>query len=133
MSIPAFDARERRTIEAAMIYRYGQPVPLHDVDVELKLVAGSDAPTTVPGVYWNERAVQFVVCKTGECSYRSYFLYGDDEQFRIGEKDYDGIEECVRNLLQLQSDHERIRKGIFSGATAAELGGDEDYFPPIVV
>lgn len=116
-----------------MIYRYGQPVPLADADVELRLVAGSDALTTVPGAYWNERNVQFVVCKTGERSYRSYFFYGEDEQFRIGEKDYDSIEECARNLLQLQSDHERIRKGLFSGATAAELGGGEDSFPPIVL
>jgi hypothetical protein len=132
MTIPAFDARERRIVEAAMIYRYGQPVELQEADVELKLTSGSDELTTVPGVYWNEKGVQFVVCKPGADRYRSYFFYTDNEQYRIGEQDYGSLEDCVRNLLQLQTDHERVRKGIFSGATAADIG-DDDYHPPIII
>ncbi len=115
-----------------MIYRYGQPVKLQEADVELKLTPGSDELTTVPGVYWNEKSVQFVVCKPAADRYRSYFFYSDNEQYRIGEQDYDSLEDCVRNLLQLQTDHERVRRGIFSGATAADLGED-DYNPPIII
>ncbi|GAB4176628.1 MAG: hypothetical protein OHK0026_15400 [Rhodocyclaceae bacterium] len=134
MADSAFDARERRAVEAAMIYRYGAPVALAEADVELRLQPGSEALTTCPGLYWNERGVQFVVCRTGPKRYRSYFFYTEAEQFRIGEHDYDSIEECVRSLLQLQTDHERMRKGIFSGATAKDLGGDEDeYFPPPIL
>lgn len=133
MTIPEFDARERRALEAAMIFRYGQPAGLQDAEIELKLHAGTESLTRCPGAYWNERGVQFVVCKTGDKRYRSYFFYTDNEQYRIGEHDYDNIEDCVRNLLQLQTDHERIRKGVFSGATGKDLGDDEDYFPPIIV
>jgi len=133
MSESAFDAGERRAVDAAMIYRYGQLVPLTEADVELRLVPGTEERTSCPALYWNERGVQFVVCRTGPKRYRSYFFYTDDEQFRIGEHDYDGIEDCVRNLLQLQTDPERIRKGIFSGATAKDLGGDDEYFPPPIL
>ena len=83
--IPAFNPAERRAVEAAMIYRYGQLVDLQEADVEVRLTPGSDALTTVPGIYWNERNVQFVVCKLPEQRYRSYFFYTEDQQYRIGE------------------------------------------------
>src|SRR5574340_576489 len=128
MTTPApFTALERRAVEAAMIYRYGELVALEEADVELKLAAG-DELTPCPALYWRERGVQFVVCKTGDARYRSYFFYTDNEQFRIGEQDYTAIEDCVRNLLQLQTDHERVRRGIYSGATGADL--DDDYHGP---
>jgi hypothetical protein len=130
MALSGFDAQERRAIEAAMIYRYGQLVELHDADIELKLTPGSDEKTFVPGVYWNERKVQFVVCKPGEKRYRSYFFYTDDDQYRIGEQDYDVIEDCVRNLLQLQIDHETVRKGIMSAPPTVT---DEEYLGPIII
>ena len=128
--IPGFTPLERRTVEAAMIYRYGQLVPLHDTEVELRLTPGSDDLTTVPGIYWNERNVQFVVCKLGEKCYRSYFFYTEDRQYRIGEHDYDVIEDCVRTLLQLQVDHDAKRRAIMSNPG---LGPDDDYHGPIVV
>jgi hypothetical protein len=127
--IPAFNPAERRAVEAAMIYRYGQLVDLQEADVEVRLTPGSDALTTVPGIYWNERNVQFVVCKLPEQRYRSYFFYTEDQQYRIGEQDYDVIEDCVRNLLQLQVDHDAKRRAIMSNPG---LGLDEDYHGPIV-
>jgi hypothetical protein len=132
MSIPGFDARERRIVEAATVFRYGQPTQLQDAEVELQLDAARQDHTFCPAVYWNERDVQFVVCKTAEKRYRSYFFYAEDAQYRIGEKDYEVLEDCVRNLLQLQTDHERIRKGVFSGATGEDLG-DDDYLGPIII
>ena len=130
--IPGFDARERRAVEAATVFRYGNPVELTDAEVELHLDPAQEHHTFCPAVYWNERYVQFVVCKTGDKRYRSYFFYTEDQQYRIGERDYDVIEDCVRNLLQLQTDHERIRKGVFSGATGQDLGDDE-YTGPIII
>ena len=128
--IPAFNPAERRAVEAAMIYRYGQLVDLQEAEVEVRLTPGSDALTTVPGIYWNERNVQFVVCKLPEQRYRSYFFYTEDQQYRIGEQDYDVIEDCVRNLLQLQVDHDAKRRAIMSNPG---LGPDEDYHGPIVI
>ena len=128
--IPGFAPQERRAVEAAMIYRYGQLVPLEEADVEVRLTPGSDALTSVPGIYWNERNVQFVVCKLAAKRYRSYFFYTEDQQYRIGEQDYDVIEDCVRNLLQLQVDHDVKRRAIMSNPG---LGPDEDYHGPIVV
>ena len=130
---PGFGTRERRAVEASMIYRYGQLVELKDAEVELKLVPGKDELTTVPGVYWNERDVQFVVCKIGEGRYRSYFFYTDEEQYRIGEKDYDVIEDCVRNLLQLQMDHETLLKGRFPKGLGKASGDEEEYLGPIII
>jgi hypothetical protein len=127
-----FDARERRAVEASMIYRYGQLVELKDAEVELKLVPGRDDLTVVPAVYWNERDVQFVVCKLGEQRYRSYFFYTDEEQYRIGERDYDVIEDCVRSLLQLQMDHETLLKGRFP-RSLGKAGDEEEYLGPIII
>jgi hypothetical protein len=131
MDIPGFDARERRVIEAAMIYRYGQPVAFEEAEIELKLDPARDDLTACPGIYWNERNVQFVVCKTDARLYRSYFFYTDNEQYRIGEKDYDALEDCMRNLLQLQADHQALRKGIMSEAPGSESG--DDYTGPWLV
>ena len=128
--IPAFTSQERRAIEAAMIYRYGQLVDLQEADVEVRLMPGSEALTTVPGIYWNERNVQFVVCKLGEKCYRSYFFYTEAQQYRIGEQDYEVIEDCVRNLLQLQVDHDAKRRAIMSNPG---LGADDDYHGPLIV
>ena len=132
-TIADFDALERRAIEAAMIYRYGQLVELKEAEVELKLTPGKDELTLVPAVYWNERDVQFVVCKLGGKRYRSYFFYTEDEQYRIGEQDYDVIEDCVRNLLQLQMDHETIRKGTFPKSLGKADDSGEEYVGPIII
>lgn len=132
-SIPGFDPSERRIIDAAMIYRYGHAIDLQEADIDLKLSAGSDELTACPGYYWNERGVQFVVCKTGEKRYRSYFFYHDNEQFRIGEQDYDFLEDCARNLLQLQADHDAVRqKLLFSGTKAGDDDGEE-YLGPLII
>jgi len=128
--IPPFSPAERRAVEAAMIYRYGQLVDLQDADVEVRLTPGNEALSSVPGIYWNERNVQFVVCKLGEQCYRSYFFYTEERQYRIGEQDYAGIVDCVRSLLQLQVDHDAKRRAIMSNPG---LGPDDDYHGPIVV
>ncbi|MDR2240197.1 MAG: hypothetical protein LBE33_07125 [Zoogloeaceae bacterium] len=128
--IPAFDAQERRAVEAAMIYRYGQLVALEDTEIEVRLTPGSAELTIVPGLYWNERNVQFAVCKLAARRYRSYFFYTENQQYRIGEQDYDVIEDCVRNLLQLQVDHEVKRRAILSNPG---LGADDSYHGPLLV
>lgn len=137
--IRAFTPQERRAVEAAMIYRYGQLVELQEADIEVRLTPGSEALTTVPGIYWNERNVQFVVCKLPGQRYRSYFFYTEEQQYRIprgdffqgvGEQDYDVIEDCVRNLLQLQVDHDAKRRAIMSNPG---LGPDDDYHGPLMV
>ena len=134
--IPAFNPAERRAVEAAMIYRYGQLVDLQEADVEVRLTPGSEALTTVPGIYWNERKVQFVVCKLGDRRYRSYFFYTEEQQYRIGEQDYDVIEDCVRNLLQLQVDHDVKRRAIMSnpglGPDESHLVGEESTAPELL-
>lgn len=112
-----------------MIFRYGQLVPLEETEVELKLAPGRDDLTACPGMYWQERGVQFVVCKIPEDRYRSYFFYTDEQQYRIGERDYDDIETCLRELLRLQADHHARRQALMS----MPAGDDEDHFPPIII
>ena len=87
----------------------------------------------MPAVYWNERDVQFVVCKLGAGRYRSYFFYTEEEQYRIGETDYDVIEDCVRNLLQLQVDHETLLKGRLPKSLGKASGDEEEYLGPIII
>lgn len=128
---PEFDTRERQILDAAMIYRYGQPIPLEPAEIELKLASADETLTRCPGLYWNERGVQFVVCKTGPKRYRSYFFYHEQQQYRIGEQDYDFLEDCVRNLLQLQADHDAARRKGLNTLPGAD--GGEEYFPPLIV
>lgn len=129
MPISPFTPQERRAVEAAMVFRYGQPVALEDAEVELKLNPASETLTLCPGVFWQERGVQFVVCKTGEGRFRSYFYYVEEEQFRIGERDYDAIEDCLRELLRLQADHQAMRRATVQGSGLS----DDEYTGPIVI
>jgi hypothetical protein len=128
---PEFDAMERSILDAAMIYRYGQPIRLEPAEIELKLAPADETPALCPGFYWNERGVQFVICKTGPKRYRSYFFYHEQPQYRIGEQDYEFLEDCVRSLLELQADHDARRRQGLNALTGAEAG--EEYFPPLVV
>ena len=103
--IPDFTDAERQLVEARrMIERYGQLVALQDADAELQLDPGSEALTTVPDVYWNERNVQFVVCKLGEQRFRCQFFYTEDAAVRHRPRTcYDDLERLrASTLLQVQ-------------------------------
>lgn len=132
-TIADFTDSEQRLVSNVLFQRYGKFVPLQVADAELQLDMASEDLTPCPTLFWSELGAQFVLCKVGESRYRCQFFYSDAEQFGTGRNEYADIEECVMTLLQVQSDHERQRAGLFSGATAADVANDDDYHGPVMI
>jgi hypothetical protein len=109
--------------------RYGMQIPVELADSELRLGAADGEMTLCPTLYWACRGAQFVVFKVANGRFRCQFFYSDADHYGTGRDEYDDLETCVRTLLQVQADHERESEGASSGATAADLGGD-DYLGP---
>lgn len=134
--IPDFTANERQLVAQTLRERYGQPVEAQTADAELCLDPEGKELTTRPSLFWEERGAHFVIFKMGEAQFRCQFYYSDTEQFGTGHEIYDNVGDCVVDLLQVQSDHERTLAGVRSGMTAVDfdkLGDGDDYFPPLIV
>lgn len=131
-TIPDFTEAERKRVSTILLERYGKIVPVQLADSELQLGAEPADLSLCPTVYWSERGAHFVLCKTGESRYRCLFFYSEAEQYGTGRDEYDNLDNCIRTLLQVQSDHERQLANISSGATAATLKGD-GYDGPLMV
>ena len=129
---PDFTAAEQQLVEQLLFARYGKPVALEIAESELQLDPAQPALTDCPTFYWTERGAHFVVCKVAPGMFRSQFFYSENEQFGTGRPEYDDLEHCVKVLLQVQSDHERQRSNLFSGATGAALEGGEYLGPPVI-
>lgn len=122
-----FDEEELEVLATLLERRYGRATAFECAEAEL----GGDPPQTCAAVLWEGRGAQFVVCKTGKSRYRAQFFLGDAAAL-AGRPEYEDLAECVNTLLRLQSDEERARRGVFSGATAATLSAGE-YDGPIVI
>ena len=124
MKLLDIDDAERWVVESALRERYGRRVQAQLADVELKLAPGDGQLTACPTLYWEERGAAFVIAKVGDGRYRTMFFYPAEvqgEQYGTGRPEYDDLLECVTTALRLQADHEKDRKGAWSGTTAEEL------------
>lgn len=131
--IPDFDAKERRIVEAACLFRYGKVPTLEAADVELQLDPAREDLTACPSLTWrDERGVEFVVCKVAAGRYRSHFVEPGDEQFGTGRDYWDSLEECMHTLLRLHADHEAQRAEMRARVNAA-IDGDDDYHGPLMI
>lgn len=123
-AIPEFDDGERWIVESALKTRYGRIVATQAADVELKLAPGDAHLTTCPTLYWEQRGAAFVIAKVAPGRWRVMFFYPGEptgEQYGAGRAEYDDLLECVTAVLRAQADHEKDRKGAWSGTTADEL------------
>lgn len=127
---PNFDANERALVARLVRQRYGKSVAIELADSELKLDPAADELTTCPTLYWTERGAHFVIWKTGVRRYRCQFFYTNADHYGTGREAYDDLEQCALTLLRVQADHEKQSAGIASGATGADLAGDDYLGPP---
>jgi hypothetical protein len=118
--ISDFTDADRWVVETALNERYGRRVGVEPADSEIRLDPKSDAVTTCPTLYWQERGVEFVIFKVADDRYRSQFYYSLTEQFGTG-RDFEDLAECVTATLRLQADHEKERAGVTSGKTGRDL------------
>jgi hypothetical protein len=123
---PEFTPDEVDLIAALLEQRYVVPVALESAESELVLEGSGPEPTLCPSVYWTARGAHFVVCKLAEARFRGRYFYDDDELRGTGREDYDSLQHCVLALLRVQSDDERQRAGVRSGATGDDLPGGAD-------
>jgi hypothetical protein len=130
--IPDFSDAERGIVAAALARRYGKEVPVEPAETDLKLDPAADGLTACPTLYWSERGAHFVLCKVGDTRYRCQFFYTDADQYGTGRDEYDDLSACVRTLLQVQADHEKMSAGVSSGATAVDLADDDYHGPPVL-
>ena len=128
--ISDFDETERALVARLVQQRYGKPVAIEPADSELKLDPATDELTTCPTLYWTERGASFVIWKVGEKRYRCQFFYTDADHYGTGREEYDDLEQCALTLLRVQADHEKQSAGVASGATGADLAGDDYVGPP---
>jgi hypothetical protein len=123
-AIPEIDDAERWVVESALRERYGKRVETQLADVELRLTPGDEQLTACPTLYWEQRGAAFVITKVADGRYRTMFFYPAEvqgEQYGTGRPEYDDLLECVSTVLRLQADHEKDRKGAWSGTTAEDL------------
>jgi hypothetical protein len=130
MTIQDFTEAERDLVARLLGRRYGKPVAVELAEAELALDPLREETTACPTLYWSERGAHFVVCKVAAGRYRCQFFYTDADQYGPGRDEYDDLEGCVLELLRVQADHEKQSAGVSSGATAADLAGEEYLGPP---
>jgi hypothetical protein len=131
-AIAEFTVADRNFVGDILRERYLREVEPEPAEAELRLDPESEELTACPTLYWSERGAHFVVFKLPGGRFHCQFFYSENEQFGTGIDRFDDLGQCVRTLLQVQSDHERSRAGARSGATAIELA-DSDYFGPPVL
>jgi hypothetical protein len=110
-------------------------VALQTADAEVQLEPDSDALTTCPVIYWEERGAHFVVFKLGVSRFKAQFFYSETTQYGTGKEDFDNVGDCVITLLQVQADHEQQMQGIRSGMTSLDFKEDsgDGYTGPLVI
>lgn len=132
-TVPDFTEAEQALVSSLLSRRYSKTVPVQLADSELQLDAASKELTLCPTLYWSERETQFVVFKVAADRFRCQFFYSASEQFGTGRAEYDDLENCVTTLLQVQSDHERLRaQAPAASATISDLA-DDDYHGPVLI
>ena len=131
-AIPDFTETEQHRVETLLWQRYKVHIAVELADSELLLNPADDEMTVCSTLYWTARGAHFVVFRVGEGRYRCQFFYADADHYGTGRDEYADLDDCVRTLLQVQSDHERESAGASSGATAADLG-DVDYHGPAIL
>lgn len=122
--IPDIGDAERWVVESALRERYGRRVETQLAEVELKLSPADAQLTSCPTLYWEARGAGFVIAKVADGRYRAMFFYPAEpqgEQYGTGRPEFDDLAECVTTVLRVQADHEKDRKGAWSGTTAEEL------------
>lgn len=133
-AIPEIDDAERWVVESALRERYGRRVETELADVELMVAPGDERPTACPTLYWEQRGAAFVIVKVGDGRYRTMFYYPAElhgEQYGTGRAEFDDLLDCVVSVLRAQADHEKDRKGAWSGTTGEELNdpGESEAAP----
>jgi len=88
--------------------------------------------TVRPTNYRNERGARSVVCKVALDRYCCVFYCSKAEQSGTGHEEFDGLENCVLALLQVQSARERQLSNISSGAIAADFKVDGSLCPMVI-
>ena len=111
-SIPDFTSEESKVVQDTLKERYGKPVEVQDVDVELRLTPNDGQVTECPAKYWESGNCHFIVAKTGDSLFYSQFFYGGREQFGTGRQYYHDILDCLVTTLRVQADHELERNKV---------------------
>ena len=111
-AIPDFTPEETKVVNDTLQERYGKPVEVQAVDVELRLTPNDSQVTECPALYWESGDCHFILAKTDDSSFYSQFFYSGREQFGTGRQHYNDILDCLVTTLRVQADHELERNKV---------------------
>jgi hypothetical protein len=104
-NIQDFTDSELWIIKTTLKERYGEDIEIMLGDTELRLNPYGTELTPCPAAYWERESCNFIVCKTGDSSYRCQFYYRVHKMYGTGVEEYDDLSECMVTLLQVQADY----------------------------
>ncbi|NKB75581.1 MAG: hypothetical protein GKR96_00735 [Gammaproteobacteria bacterium] len=106
LSAPGFTDKELHQIREFLTQHYGKDVEILSSHNQTHLSPASTSPTSCPTIFWQENCVNFLVLKSNSSEYRTQFFTTPLDQHDTGTETYCDLEECLKAILQAQSDHE---------------------------
>lgn len=137
----SFPAQDIDLVKRTLWERYGRPVQVQEVEVELLIAPGDAIPSACPALYWRDGNANFVLARVqgpaGVPTFRTQFFYDENEVFGTGHTEYGNLGDCVVTVLQVQQAHAAERAKVKpAGAARApqpQVSGDDDYHGPLVI
>lgn len=138
-----FPAQDIDLVKRTLWERYGRPVQVQEVEVELLIAPGDLRPNTCPALYWRDGDANFVLARVrgpaGVPTFRTQFFYDENEVFGTGHTEYGNLGDCVVTVLQVQQAHAAERAKAQAKAASdgkllqPKITGDDNYDGPLVI
>ena len=103
---PDLSKDEVRLIEATLVERFGEKIPVQLADVELRLTPGSIDMTLCPCAYWEVGDVHFLIARTDRYHFFGTFYYRGYQQYGTEKRRYDDLFDCITSTLKAHEEYE---------------------------
>lgn len=104
---PDFTKDEIRLIEATLVERFGEKIPVELADVELRLSLASIDMTPCPSAYWEVGDAHFLISRTDRHHFQAIFYYRSYQQYGTQKRSFDDLFDSVTSLLKAHEEYEQ--------------------------
>ena len=116
-----YTEEEFEAVRTAVCIRYREEVEIHLADCEIQPDRNEERRVECPALFWHARGCNFILVKMSKDHFRGHYFYRPDEHHDNENLEYADPVNCATALMKAQSDHEREKQGVISGATGANL------------